>query len=82
MSLEYYQATFEGPFLQETGEYYRQQASNLVAEKTCSEYMHCIVSMLQTARRRGVAFLHQTSVTKVSHYVSGIYTMYELQVLK
>ena len=65
-SLEYYQVVFEAPFLLETGEYYRQQASKLVAEKSCSEYMHCVVSMLQTARRRGVAFLHQTSVTKVT----------------
>ena len=66
LTLEYYQEVFEGPFLRETGQYYRQQASKLVAESSCSEYMHCIVNMLQTARRRGTSFLHQTSVTKVS----------------
>lgn len=66
LTLEYYQEVFEGPFLHETGQYYRQQASKLVAESSCSEYMHCVVSMLQTARRRGTSFLHQTSVTKVS----------------
>ena len=66
LTLEYYQEVFEGPFLHETGQYYRQQASKLVAESSCSEYMHCVVNMLQTARRRGTSFLHQTSVTKVS----------------
>ena len=66
MKLEYYQGIFEAPFLHETGEYYRQQASKLVAESSCSEYMQRVVSMLQTARRRGVTFLHQTSVTKVT----------------
>ena len=66
--LDYYQTVFEAPFLHETGQYYRQQASKLVAESSCSEYMHSVVNMLQVARRRGVAFLHQTSVTKVSAY--------------
>ena len=76
MNLEYYQKIFEAPFLQETGQYYRQQASKLVAESSCSEYMHSVVSMLQTARRRSMAFLHQTSVTKVILliYMYSVYT--------
>jgi len=63
-ALKFYQEVFESPFLRETGEYYRQEASKLVAELSCSEYMAQVVSRLQAERRRGQRFLHQTSITK------------------
>ena len=64
-ALKLYQEAFESPFLRDTGEYYRQEASKLVAELSCSEYMAQVVSRLQAARRIGHKFLHQTSITKV-----------------
>ena len=68
-ALKFYQEVFESPFLRETGEYYRQEASKLVAELSCSEYMAQVVSRLQAERRRGQRFLHQTSITKVCVHV-------------
>ena len=64
-ALKLYQEAFESPFLRDAGEYYRQEASKLVAELSCSEYMAQVVSRLQAARRSGHKFLHQTSITKV-----------------
>lgn len=64
-ALKLYQEVFESPFLRDAGEYYRQEASKLVAELSCSEYMAQVVSRLQAARRSGHKFLHQTSITKV-----------------
>lgn len=37
--LQFYQEIFEGPFLIKTGEYYKQEASNLLQESNCSQYM-------------------------------------------
>uniref|UniRef100_A0A673H1N5 Cullin-2 n=1 Tax=Sinocyclocheilus rhinocerous TaxID=307959 RepID=A0A673H1N5_9TELE len=37
--LKFYQEIFEGPFLTKTGEYYKQEASNLLQESNCSQYM-------------------------------------------
>ena len=37
--LKFYQEIFESPFLTETGEYYKQEASNLLQESNCSQYM-------------------------------------------
>ncbi|PWA24609.1 hypothetical protein CCH79_00016298 [Gambusia affinis] len=37
--LKFYQEIFEGPFLIKTGEYYKQEASNLLQESNCSQYM-------------------------------------------
>lgn len=36
---QFYQEIFEWPFLAETGEYYKQEASNLLQESNCSQYM-------------------------------------------
>lgn len=36
---QFYQEIFEGPFLSKTGEYYKQEASNLLQESNCSQYM-------------------------------------------
>lgn len=37
--LQFYQEIFEGLFLTKTGEYYKQEASNLLQESNCSQYM-------------------------------------------
>ena len=65
-SLQLYQDLFEGPFLVETGGHYRKESAKLVAELTCSEYLHQVVAKLQVAKRQGDVFLHQSSITKVS----------------
>ncbi len=64
-SLLYYQETFESPFLEETGQFYRQEASKLTSELSCSEYIQQVVAKLREAKSRGEKFLHLTSVTKV-----------------
>lgn len=37
--LQFYQEIFEGLFLTKTGEYYKQEASNLLQESNVSQYM-------------------------------------------
>ena len=64
-NLLYYKEVFETPFLAETGQYYRGEASGMVVSLTCSQYMKNVVARLQGAQRTGSRFLHQTSVTKV-----------------
>ena len=48
--LQFYQEIFEGPFLTKTGEYYKQEASNLLQESNCSQYMEkvcvCVCAMI------------------------------------
>lgn len=44
-SLQFYQEIFEGPFLTKTGEYYKQEASNLLQESNCSQYMEKVGQM-------------------------------------
>ena len=65
-SLRYYQDCFESAFLAETGHHYRQEAARMVAELSCSQYIQQVVAQLQTVRRVGRRFLHQTSITKVT----------------
>lgn len=43
--LQFYQENFEGPFLMKTGEYYKQEASNLLQESNCSQYMEKVGEM-------------------------------------
>lgn len=43
-SLQFYQEIFEGLFLTKTGEYYKQEASNLLQESNCSQYMEKVRS--------------------------------------
>lgn len=44
-SLQFYQEIFEGLFLTKTGEYYKQEASNLLQESNCSQYMEKVTSL-------------------------------------
>ena len=50
LPLQLYEDVFEIEFLQETGQFYRRQASELVDQCTCSEYMEkvsIIISVLK-----------------------------------
>ncbi|XP_016375083.1 cullin-2 [Sinocyclocheilus rhinocerous] len=63
--LKFYQEIFEGPFLTKTGEYYKQEASNLLQESNCSQYMEkvrCCNHNLNTP-----LFLKPSSYAKVIH---------------
>uniref|UniRef100_A0A803TNR9 Cullin 2 n=1 Tax=Anolis carolinensis TaxID=28377 RepID=A0A803TNR9_ANOCA len=63
--LKFYQEIFECPFLNETGEYYKQEASNLMQESNCSQYMEKVLSRLKDEEMRCRKYLHPSSYGKV-----------------
>ncbi|XP_054670372.1 cullin-2 isoform X1 [Grus americana] len=65
--LKFYQETFECPFLNETGEYYKQEASNLLQESNCSQYMEKVLGRLKDEEMRCRKYLHPSSYGKVIH---------------
>nr|XP_005994880.1 PREDICTED: cullin-2 isoform X2 [Latimeria chalumnae] len=65
--LKFYQEIFEGPFLTETGEYYKQEASNLLQESNCSQYMEKVLGRLKDEEVRCRKYLHPSSYAKVNH---------------
>ncbi|XP_016396145.1 cullin-2-like, partial [Sinocyclocheilus rhinocerous] len=65
--LKFYQEVFEGPFLTKTGEYYKQEASNLLQESTCSQYMEKVLGRLKDEEVRCRKYLHPSSYAKVIH---------------
>uniref|UniRef100_A0A3P8VWD4 Cullin 2 n=1 Tax=Cynoglossus semilaevis TaxID=244447 RepID=A0A3P8VWD4_CYNSE len=65
--LKFYQEIFEGPFLTKTGEYYKQEASNLLQESNCSQYMQKVLARLQEEGMRCRKYLHPSSYAKVIH---------------
>ncbi|XP_068094700.1 cullin-2 [Hyperolius riggenbachi] len=65
--LKFYQEIFEWPFLAETGEYYKQEASNLLQESNCSQYMEKILGRLKDEEIRCRKYLNPSSYTKVIH---------------
>uniref|UniRef100_F1RUR7 Cullin 2 n=1 Tax=Sus scrofa TaxID=9823 RepID=F1RUR7_PIG len=65
--LKFYQEIFESPFLAETGEYYKQEASNLLQESNCSQYMEKVLGRLKDEEIRCRKYLHPSSYTKVIH---------------
>ncbi|MBN3286560.1 CUL2 protein, partial [Polyodon spathula] len=65
--LKFYQEIFEGPFLAETGEYYKQEASNLLQESNCSQYMEKVLARLKDEEVRCRKYLHPSSYAKVIH---------------
>ncbi|XP_067863749.1 cullin-2 isoform X1 [Heptranchias perlo] len=65
--LKFYQDLFEGPFLTETGEYYKQEASNLLQESNCSQYMEKVLARLKDEEVRCRKYLHPSSYAKVIH---------------
>ncbi|KAF3836146.1 hypothetical protein F7725_028704 [Dissostichus mawsoni] len=65
--LKFYQEIFEGPFLSKTGEYYKQEASNLLQESNCSQYMEKVLGRLKDEEMRCRKYLHPSSYAKVIH---------------
>uniref|UniRef100_A0A3Q0T925 Cullin 2 n=1 Tax=Amphilophus citrinellus TaxID=61819 RepID=A0A3Q0T925_AMPCI len=65
--LPFYQEIFEGPFLIKTGEYYKQEASNLLQESNCSQYMEKVLARLKDEEVRCRKYLHPSSYAKVIH---------------
>lgn len=65
--LKFYQEIFETPFLEKTGEYYKQEASNLLQESNCSQYMEKVLARLKDEEVRCRKYLHPSSYTKVIH---------------
>uniref|UniRef100_A0A8C5FHR3 Cullin 2 n=2 Tax=Gadus morhua TaxID=8049 RepID=A0A8C5FHR3_GADMO len=65
--LKFYQEIFEGPFLTKTGEYYKQEASNLLQESNCSQYMEKVLGRLKDEEVRCRKYLHPSSYAKVLH---------------
>ncbi|KAM9163948.1 cullin-2 isoform 2-T3 [Pangshura tecta] len=65
--LKFYQEIFECPFLNETGEYYKQEASNLLQESNCSQYMEKVLGRLKDEEMRCHKYLHPSSYGKVIH---------------
>ncbi|XP_039194499.1 cullin-2 isoform X2 [Crotalus tigris] len=63
--LKFYQEIFECPFLNETGEYYKQEASNLMQESNCSQYMEKVLCRLKDEEVRCRKYLHPSSYGKV-----------------
>uniref|UniRef100_A0A3Q4ARL0 Cullin family profile domain-containing protein n=1 Tax=Mola mola TaxID=94237 RepID=A0A3Q4ARL0_MOLML len=65
--LKFYQEIFEGLFLTKTGEYYKQEASNLLQESNCSQYMEKVLGRLKDEEMRCRKYLHPSSYAKVIH---------------
>uniref|UniRef100_A0A8D2NHU4 Cullin 2 n=1 Tax=Zonotrichia albicollis TaxID=44394 RepID=A0A8D2NHU4_ZONAL len=65
--LKFYQEIFECPFLNETGEYYKQEASNLLQESNCSQYMEKVLGRLKDEEMRCRKYLNPSSYGKVTH---------------
>ncbi|KAJ3584080.1 hypothetical protein NHX12_014576 [Muraenolepis orangiensis] len=64
---KFYQEIFEGPFLTKTGEYYKQEASNLLQESNCSQYMEKVLGRLKDEEVRCRKYLHPSSYSRVIH---------------
>ena len=58
---------FEASFLKETGEHYKMEASRLLEECDCSEYMERVIARLDEENLRSRKFLHPSSYSKVTH---------------
>ncbi|XP_052826531.1 cullin-2 [Octopus bimaculoides] len=65
--VQFYRKLFETRFLQETGEYYKQEAAKLKVEFNCSEYMEKVIQKLGQENLRSRKFLHPSSYEKVTH---------------
>nr|XP_061811648.1 cullin-2 isoform X2 [Nerophis lumbriciformis] len=63
--LKFYQDLFEAEFVTKTGEYYKQEASNLLQESNCSQYMEKVLGRLKDEEMRCRKYLHPSSYAKV-----------------
>lgn len=64
-TLELYRETFEKPFLNSTGEYYRTEAEALRSELNCSDYMKKVLQIIDLETLRCTKFIHSSSKDKV-----------------
>ncbi|EDO49091.1 predicted protein [Nematostella vectensis] len=64
-ALSLYESEFEKPLLQETGEYYRREAADLLAENPCSVYIQKVDVRIQDEDLRARKFLHPVSYSRV-----------------
>ncbi|GIX95302.1 cullin-2 [Caerostris darwini] len=65
-SLLLYREIFETPFLQHTGDYYKGEASRLLQENNCSQYMEKVLQKLDEEEFRSRKFLHPSSYSRVA----------------
>lgn len=64
--LELYQVIFEADFLKDTGEYYALEASRLLQENDCSQYMEKVLQRLDDENFRSRKYLHPSSYPRVT----------------
>nr|CAB3234693.1 cullin-2 [Phallusia mammillata] len=64
--LQFYETLFEEPFLQQTGDFYRAKANDLLVDSTCSDYMKQVLLLLTEEEMRSRKFLHQSSYKKAT----------------
>jgi cullin 2 len=61
-----YETLFEKAFIEQTGEYYRKEASKLIQENNCSQYMEKALARLNEENLRSRKFLNPSSYSIVS----------------
>ena len=65
-TLVLYETLFEKVFIEQTGEYYRKEASRLLEENNCSSYMEKALGRLNEENLRSRRFLNASSYNKVN----------------
>lgn len=65
-TLGLYETLFEKIFIEQTGEYYKKEASRLLEENNCSSYMEKALARLNDENLRSRRFLNPSSYTKVN----------------
>lgn len=65
-TLVLYETLFEKVFIEQTGEYYRKEASRLLEENNCSAYMEKALARLNEENLRSRRFLNPSSYIKVN----------------
>lgn len=65
-TLVLYETLFERVFIEQTGEYYRKEASRLLEENNCSSYMEKALARLNEENLRSRRFLNASSYNKVN----------------
>ena len=64
-----YEHMFEKVFIEQTGEYYRKEASKLLEENNCSAYMEKALARINEENLRSRRFLNPSSYNKVNQEV-------------
>ncbi|CAF4302679.1 unnamed protein product, partial [Adineta steineri] len=62
-----YEKSFETPFLQATGKYYREEGDRCLNKLDCIQYMKKILLLIDDEEFRSRKFLNSTSYSKVYH---------------